>query len=464
MRWKIGNFEFDTSTRRLSPSGERPLVGNDARVLEFLIKKFGQRYTNKQIIRESWEEEVAIDSLYKSIENLRRAFGGKRDSYIGSRPYQLVVTPELIADGEIATDKGLAFNIPVASDAGQRRELSLGPKGDFTSVDGMASQARLLDVVSEEHIRAHAGSDFLATISNCEDKIRMGGHDARTYLRLARAYFNAGHDGFCTVRWVEAVAEARQAIASALRCDERMSSAYALRGMLAFSFDYNSKEADKDFLKALALDSRDPSTQALYARYLAFHQNFDKALYHVGVAIGLVPDDRMIASTEPWMYLLAGRYDEAIAKGKKVRSLFPFFPPVRVILGWAYQASGDIEKAIEEYQRALDRELNPGALASLGNAYAQLGNEKAANETLKRFDVAKAEGKIAYVSQYCRALVLAGFGKRKKGRCLDVLEQAYEQKSCWLTHLAVEPRWKPMRGEKRFEALLDKIGLRGETS
>src|ERR1035438_8200317 len=98
MHWKIGPFEFNALTRRLRQTDEIHLERNDARVLEFLIEKFRVDYTNDDIVAKVWKEAVKDDSLYKSIQNLRRAFGGERDSYIVSRPYQLVVRPEPILE------------------------------------------------------------------------------------------------------------------------------------------------------------------------------------------------------------------------------------------------------------------------------------------------------------------------------------------------------------------------------
>ena len=49
MRWKVGNFEFNSLTRRLRQADEIQLERNDARVLEFLIEKFRVDYTNADI-------------------------------------------------------------------------------------------------------------------------------------------------------------------------------------------------------------------------------------------------------------------------------------------------------------------------------------------------------------------------------------------------------------------------------
>jgi tetratricopeptide (TPR) repeat protein len=160
------------------------------------------------------------------------------------------------------------------------------------------------------------------------------------------------------------------------------------------------------------------------------------------------------------MYYLARRYDEAISKGIEVTtSLFPSFPQAKIFLGWAYQAMGDTEKAIEEYKKAKDREPLTEAMASLGNAYAELKKDRLALAMLKELEEVKVDRKIAYISAYNRAILLAGFGNRKKNECLDALEHAFKQRSSWLVYLNVEPRFDWLRGQTAFRNLVRKMGL-----
>ena len=115
MRWKIGKFEFDGLTGRLRQTEERRLARNDSRVLKFLIENFGGNYTNDKIVEAVWQEAVEDDGLYKSIQNLRTAFGGDREAYIISRPYQLVVKPERIPDEDLARNQTVVSDDPSAS-------------------------------------------------------------------------------------------------------------------------------------------------------------------------------------------------------------------------------------------------------------------------------------------------------------------------------------------------------------
>ena len=138
MRWKIGECEYDSITRAISPVSAPPLGEFDAKLLELLIDRYGAKNRNAQLKREVWGKEDSDDSLYKSVERLREAFGEERSSYILSRPVRLAVKPELIADDKSVHEQGIPFDFhgPTASEP--LNEPSLASTSDFTLiVDGM---------------------------------------------------------------------------------------------------------------------------------------------------------------------------------------------------------------------------------------------------------------------------------------------------------------------------------------
>ena len=51
-------------------------------------------------------------------------------------------------------------------------------------------------------------------------------------------------------------------------------------------------------------------------------------------------------------------------------------------------------------------------------------------------------------------------GLGEKERALDWLEKGCEARELPLAPLAVHPAYDPLRGEKRFQVLVDKLGLR----
>jgi tetratricopeptide (TPR) repeat protein len=394
--------------------------------------------------------EVLLDLLNRKSEVVRREeftpWSGKNtnrdrhpvDNHISSLQSKL-------GDGLIVPVSGIGYRLAPGTAVEMRPSAT-------------ASEAEVLDSVAVEHFKTHRGPEILASIANCENRIKMGQADASTYVVLALAYMNAGHDGFCQMKRGEAFSLAKGAIAHALELNSRLSSAYALRGLAHFA-EYAWVNAKDDFEKALALDSKEALAHCFYGHLLACQHEDVKAVEHSSYAAELRPTDRIFVLGEPWVYTLVGRCQEAVQKALRAVSLFPSFPPIHVVLGWAYQAAEHVDDAVAEYEIALKTEFHPAALASLGNAQAVQGRITTANSTLKSLDSSPKEHNLAYVSAYNRALILAGYGSSRKAECLKALEQGFERKSVWLPYAVADPRFSSLWAEKRFIKLVEKMGL-----
>jgi DNA-binding winged helix-turn-helix (wHTH) protein len=101
MRWEFQGFVYESFTRDLRGITNRRLGEPEGKVLEFLIRNFGREYSNEQIARYAWGVEWTEKKLYKAIEILRKILGGERESFIGTRPFRLVVEPKEIEDDDL---------------------------------------------------------------------------------------------------------------------------------------------------------------------------------------------------------------------------------------------------------------------------------------------------------------------------------------------------------------------------
>jgi len=50
-----------------------------------------------------------------------------------------------------------------------------------------------------------------------------------------------------------------------------------------------------------------------------------------------------------------------------------------------------------------------------------------------------------------------GLGDRNQA--LQELQRAYDERAAWMVWLLKDPRWDPMRGDARFEAIVDRVGF-----
>ncbi len=68
-----------------------------------------------------------------------------------------------------------------------------------------------------------------------------------------------------------------------------------------------------------------------------------------------------------------------------------------------------------------------------------------------------ALSKRSYFSPYSIASIYVGLGD--KDRAFAWLEQAYEKRDTWLSHIKVEPAFDALHGDQRFHDLVRRIGL-----
>jgi len=120
-------------------------------------------------------------------------------------------------------------------------------------------------------------------------------------------------------------------------------------------------------------------------------------------------------------------------------------------LGTALELKGVLDAAIEEYQKARALNDDPSILADLGHAYASSGRK---TEALKELNQLKELSKQRYVSAYDFAHVYLGLGDKEGA--LRWLEKSYQDRAN-ISSIKVDPFLDPLRGDPRFEALVQKV-------
>ena len=145
----------------------------------------------------------------------------------------------------------------------------------------------------------------------------------------------------------------------------------------------------------------------------------------------------------------AGRYREAVAQLEVTLTMDPDFGVARTFLGRAWLQLGEVERAIEEFKRS--RHAVIGRAADIPVALALSGRAEAARAALSEL-LARPRDVMAIDL----ASIYAALGETNAA--LTWLERAVEAGP--FGFFAVDPVFKGLRGQPRFEALVDRIGLR----
>jgi tetratricopeptide (TPR) repeat protein len=165
----------------------------------------------------------------------------------------------------------------------------------------------------------------------------------------------------------------------------------------------------------------------------------------------------IIYASWAWLTILAGRLDDGEKLADRALDLFPQLPPAHIIRGLAHEIRGEFENARACYTRSLELETSAAALGSLAHLYASSGKTDLARQAIEQIRELHQSGQIAYMPAFWEAMFYAGLGK--KDQCFRALDRALEQRSDWLIHLGLDPRWAPVRGDKRFVKIMQLVGI-----
>jgi len=276
---------------------------------------------------------------------------------------------------------------------------------------------------------------------------------ALAYAGLADSYVILSVFGAASPQ--DSIPQARAAAKKALELDDTLAEAHASSGRIAGPYDFEFDRSIAEFERAIQLNPN----YAMAHHWLSWGPltalaRFDRAIAEGKRAVELDPLSLINnADLGGNVYFNSRRYDEAITQLRKTIEIDPRFYIAHYYLGQAFQLKGQLTEAIAEYQKAVELNDDPEALAYLGQAYARAGQRDEAQKILARLT---DEAKSRYVSGYSMALMFMGLGDKEQA--IDALERAYrEGAGNDLFTIKVDPMLDDLRGHPRFEALAEKI-------
>jgi len=252
----------------------------------------------------------------------------------------------------------------------------------------------------------------------------------------------------------DAMPKARQAAMRALEIDPELAEAYTSLGAAKWWHDWNRVEAEQDFQTAITLNPNYAVAHDHLGLLFAEMLEFDRASEALERARELDPLSLIINVHIALPHLFADRFDDAIQQLEQTLEMDPAFLPALGWLGLAEAASGDPEKAIHTYERALAVNDVMIVRASMGHAFAIAGHDAAAREVI---DELQKLAERRYVSPYDFAVIHSGLGDADE--TFAWLDRAREDRSSWMVFLKVDHRLDPVRSDPRYAKLVRDLGF-----
>ena len=286
-----------------------------------------------------------------------------------------------------------------------------------------------------------------------QQAIREDPNYALAYVGLADSYNLLGW--YSVLPSKEVFPKAKEAASKALEIDDRLPEAHASMAYAMFLYDWEYLAAEKEFKRAVQLRPGYGTARHWHAELLIATGRTDEAIDEAKRALETDLLSLIINALVGWVFYHARQYDQAIKHHRETLEMDADFVPSHLFLGQAFEQVGRFEEAIAEFQKAI--RLSGGStqiVAALGHAYAVSGNRNGAIRILEELEQLS---KQRYVTPLDIAFVYAGLNQRDQA--IEWLEKAYEERSCNLVYVKIDPRLEPLHSDPRFQDLLRRMNF-----
>ncbi len=278
---------------------------------------------------------------------------------------------------------------------------------------------------------------------------------AEAYAGLASCHcLLAGH-GLELVSPIVAIPAAHSFAMQALSLNTELAEPIAFLGIINFKFGWNPARAEAMLNRAIELNPSLFQAYVWHSQVLEAMGRHEDAVSGARYAKQLNPLSLAASLNLGWQQYQAGKYIEADAEINKLIEFNPKFWGGHWAKGHLYNQHGMYEKAINEFQQAVELEGGHSLpMSALGYTFAVAGMPDEARRIIAELE---ALSKDVYVSPFHVATVYAGLNE--PDLMFEWLERAFEVRARSLAWLQVTNELKPFQDDIRFQNLLKRIGV-----
>jgi TolB-like protein/tetratricopeptide (TPR) repeat protein len=320
-------------------------------------------------------------------------------------------------------------------------EISPPPRAGSTDAYDLYLQGLFLsDKSTEEALRTSV--EFFGRALDKDPRFaRAWTGIAKSWLWLADAY----------VKPVEAYSNVREAALNAINIDDGEAEAHVYLAETKRILDWDLGGAESEYVRAFEIDSNSTTSNYFIAAFYAAIGEREKALTYLSRTAKIDPASLWVSNFACEIYRYFGLIDEAMAAGERSLQLDPTFLYAEPLLAALYREMGRFDDAIALYKKSQD--LSGRVPFGLAITYAKMNRREEAREILK----AACASRGGYTPGDAIAHVHVVLNEHEDA--MRELQRAYEEHSSALHFIGIAPEFAPLRSDKRFVSIVERIGL-----
>lgn len=418
MSYFFHDFELDPQKRLLYKNGVvQPLQAKAFATLQMLAENCGRLVTKTDLLDRVWKDSfVEEGNLTQKIFAIRKALGEDKDEH------RFIVT----VPGE-----GYIFVAPTI----ERTPVITGSMALAADVcDTPDYRARILFIKGRYYWNSGTAEGLKRALSLANEALSVDPAFARAYIGVADSYILLA-SRHCYLSPREAFPRARMAANRALEVCPDLAEAYCTLGFISQIFDWNWTAAERFFQLAIKLGPGYATAYHWYGDALASRREFPRAIQMLRRAAELDPLSVPINLDLAEIYLYARRHEECERLIKRIIDISPAFARAIFVYGRLYRRAGNIEKALQCFEKASALCDDAGILADLSYTHVLAGNTGRANHVLSRLLILRREH---YVSALHLAVIYSELGNKSLAK--HWLDKAVIERDHALIWLNVDPK------------------------
>jgi DNA-binding winged helix-turn-helix (wHTH) protein/Tfp pilus assembly protein PilF len=403
-------------------------------VLLYLVERHGTVVERDELMREIWREQFVEDgNLTVRINELRKTLGdtlgeAKFIATVSRRGYCFVARVREIEENdetEASAEKPTSKNRSAVNDEAYRAFL----KG--LHLNGKRTKEAI-----------EKGLEYFRRAVELDSGFALG------YVWIAQSYRLL--TDFSILPHDEALPLIKKNLERAVALEPDLAEARTLSGYIKFVHEWNWREAENEFRRAVELDPSSILARYSYANFLKHLGRFDEAAEQLNSALELDPLSPVLNQMLGAFLFYEKRYEEACVHFREQAELYPNSFVNYVFLSACSLMRGDFDASLKEIEKAYQLEPSLEISALLGAAEARTGNKTEAKEILRQLEKAET---VPFETFY---LYLA---LEMREKALSFLERSLRRKSVDHILLNIDPRADELRSDAKFSEIFRRIGL-----